>query len=771
MYKIFFAFCSIIINCIHLFGQSGSVFGTVYIEQKPAEFVTISLKNTSKGAISDINGSFRIDEIPFGIYTLHAEMIGVEDQDMEIHLHKGQPNVKVSFDLQQLAISVNEVVVTGTKTFKRKTESPVIVNVLDSKTLANLQVCNLSESLRFQPGLRIESDCQTCGYTQLRMNGLAGGYSQILINGRPIFSPLMSLYGMEQLPVNMIDRIEVVRGGGSTLYGSSAIAGTVNVITKLPRKSGYDIGSTYNLISNQASDYVFNANTTWVNDAKNFGVSFYMNHRDRDWYDANEDNFSELPKLKNTALGTNIYIKPKENQKLEMSFSKINEYRYGGEMVEKPAYLTLQSEERNHDIWMGSADYQINFNKDKSSFIVYGAVQNTNRAHYTGVFPDEEKDISLHIQNPPYGTSLNRTLQGGFQLNHKLSNFLTGSNVLTFGTEYLSDKIYDQIVAYNYLVDQTSNDLGVFVQSDWEITKNLNLLSGVRMDHHNLVDRLIFSPRIAMLYKYQQATQFRLSYGSGFRAPQAFDADLHIAFAGGGVSRVQLQDNLKEELSNSFSASINHDRISDKWIYGFTLESFYTKLNRGFILENIGNDEFGEIFEKRNGQGAIVQGGTLELRTNYNKKIQLETGLTIQNSTNVEPVQYISEVAPLKDFVRTPNMYGFSNLNLTWNKKWATNINYVYTGPMKVVHFGGADNFSEDAIVNTQGFSDISFKVAKTFHMHNIFGSDAELFIGIKNVFNAFQDDFDIGKNRDSNYVYGPTLPRTFFIGFKLKSE
>ena len=118
---------------------------------------------------------------------------------------------------------LNEIVVTGTKTLKRKTETPIIVNILNGKTLNNLQACNLSDGLKFQPGLRIETNCQTCNYTQLRMNGLQGGYSQILVNGRPIFSALMGLYGMEQLPVNMIERVEVVRGGGSSLYGTGAI--------------------------------------------------------------------------------------------------------------------------------------------------------------------------------------------------------------------------------------------------------------------------------------------------------------------------------------------------------------------------------------------------------------------------------------------------------------------------------------------------------------------------------------------------------------------
>ena len=124
---------------------------------------------------------------------------------------------------------LDEIVVTGTKTFKRRTKSPVIVNVLDNKKIEKVQACNISEVLSFQSGLRVETDCQTCNYTQLRINGLSGGYSQILINGKAIFSPLAGMYAMEQIPSNMIERIEVIKGGGSSLYGSSAIRGVVNL--------------------------------------------------------------------------------------------------------------------------------------------------------------------------------------------------------------------------------------------------------------------------------------------------------------------------------------------------------------------------------------------------------------------------------------------------------------------------------------------------------------------------------------------------------------
>lgn len=663
-----------------------------------------------------------------------------------------------------------DIVITGTKTFKRKTETPVIVNILDSKTLNNLQVCNLSEGLKFQPGLRIETDCQTCNYTQLRMNGLQGGYSQILINGRPIFSSLMGLYGMEQLPVNMIERIEVVRGGGSSLYGSSAIGGTVNVITKLPKKNSYELNSFYQNIGGQTNDFNLGGNATLINEEKNAGITLFVNKRDRGFYDANADNFSELPKIENTSFGLNSFYKFTENQKLEISLSNLNEYRFGGEMTDKPAYLTQQSEERTHKIWMGSADYQINFNQNKSSLILYSAFQNTRRNHYTGIFPDSSVEIQKHIENPPYGTSNTTTLQGGFQLNHEISNFLKTRNVLTFGSEYVSDKVFDNIPSYNYLVDQHTKDWGTFLQSDWDFAKNFNLLSGVRMDKHNLLDKLIFSPRIALLYKLKTNTQLRISYGTGFRAPQAFDTDLHIAFAGGGVSRVQLSSNLREEKSQSFSTSINYDKATDKWIAGFTLEGFYTNLNNAFILTHIGQDNFGEIFEKQNGQNASVKGFTLELRANYNKKIQLETGFTLQKSEFENEVEYIQGIESTKIFLRTPNDYGFANLSITPNKKWNFNVNYVYTGKMQLAHFGGAENFSNDKMIKTKSFSEVNTKIAYAFHLHK-FENDIEIYGGVKNIFNAYQSDFDKGKNRDSNYIYGPNMPRTLFIGIKIKTE
>ena len=748
-----------VVNAQHI------IRGEVRSSGEPVEYASVVL-DAEVVVQTDTDGKFVLESVSAGTHEIKVSYVGYKTVVQSTIVPMVAADV-LSISLEQELMLFDEVVVTGTKTFKRKTKSAVIVNVVDSKTLDNVQACNLSEGLKFQPGLRVETDCQTCNYTQLRINGLAGGYSQVLINGRPTFSPLTGLYGLEQIPVNMIDRIEVIRGGGSSLYGSSAIGGTVNVLTKIPTDNSFSINTSYQNINRGANDFMLSANSTLVSDNEQSGVSFFLNRREREAYDHNDDNFSEIPEIENTSIGATAFFLPTDNQKIEFSFSHLNEYRYGGEMVDTPAHLAQQSEERTHNVWMGSGDYHINFNNGNTNLITYAAWQRTDRDHYTGILPDEdsEDELTAHLAAPPYGISLTTTLNAGVQFNHNLSSFLGGSNVITLGSEYLVDDTFDEITAYNYLIDQTTRNIGAFAQSDWEILPSLNLLSGIRVDQHNLVDGLVASPRLSLLYKYKENTQIRANFGTGFRAPQAFDTDLHIAFSGGGVSRVILSDDLSEETSQSYSASINYDKPTDNWVAGFTVEGFYTQLNNAFILDPIGEDNFGELFEKRNDQGAVVKGATIELRANYNRKIQLETGFTLQTSRFDNEVQYIDEVEGIRDFIRTPETYGFANLSFTPSQRWNANINYVYTGSMIVPHFAGAPNQLVDEMFTSPSFNEVSTKIGYKLPLQS--GTNVEFYGGVKNIFNSYQSTFDIGKNRDSNFVFGPAQPRTIFVGAK----
>ena len=748
--------------------SDANIFGDVQCNGEHIPFATIHIEGTTIGTATDVTGHYMFIDLEPGTHIIVASAMGYSTVKKEITIHADEV-LEVNFELEEKHLAIDEVVVTGTKTFKRQTDAAVIVNVIDASVLSNTQSCNISEGLKFQPGLRVETDCQTCNYTQLRMNGLGGGYSQILINGRPVFSPLTGLYGMEQIPANMVERIEVVRGGGSALYGSSAIGGTVNVITRIPKESSYDVSWTSASVNGGALDHVLSGNASVITHKRNAGAAIFVNRRMRQAYDHNGDNFSELPLLANNSFGANLFYKPRHNQKLELSFSSLTEYRYGGEMVEDPAHMALQSEERTHYVFMGGLDYQVNFNDENSSFIAYMAGQQTTRRHYTGIIPDDSIDIIGHMFDPPYGYTRNNTLQAGTQLNHRVMDFFGGINVLTAGLEYVYDDVFDTIPAYDYEIDQQTGTLGAFAQSDWEIVNGLTLLAGVRADKHSMVDRMIFSPRVSLLYKLRTFTQFRLTWGTGFRAPQAFDADMHIAFAGGGVSRIQLAPGLLEERSNSLSGSVNFDRATEKFIAGFTLEGFYTRLDNAFYLQPIGMDEYGEVFEKRNGPGASVQGGTLELRGNYNKLMQVETGLTLQTSLYDEAVENIEGEEPLREFLRTPNSYGYLTYSLTPGDHFNGAFSAVYTGPMTLVHFAGAPEQPVDEYVETPGFLELGLKLGYTIRFEAI-DTGVELFGGVRNLTNAYQDDFDTGKNRDSGYIYGPAAPRTFYLGLRLLS-
>jgi len=282
---------------------------------------------------------------------------------------------------------------------------------------------------------------------------------------------------------------------------------------------------------------------------------------------------------------------------------------------------------------------------------------------------------------------------------------------------------------------------------------------------------MIFNPRVSFLFRPNTNAQLRLSWSTGFRAPQAFDSDMHIAFAGGGIQTVELADDLKEERSQSWTTSLNWDKPTEKHIYGFTLEGFYTQLKDAFVLQEIGTDSDGNsIMKKQNRGESHVLGSTLELRANYNRKLQAEAGITLQQSLYDNPVQWSEELPGTEDFLRTPNAYGYYTLTWTPGEKFKTTLAGIYTGKMLVPHYGVPGNVGtpeNDILFESPDFMETNLKISYTVNSKRL-DSSVEFFGGIGNMFNQYQNDFDSGKYRDSGYIYGPAKPRNFYVGIKI---
>jgi outer membrane receptor for ferrienterochelin and colicins len=603
------------------------------------------------------------------------------------------------------------------------------------------------------------------------------------VNSKPVFSALNGVYGLEQIPVSIIDRVEVVRSGGSALFGSNAIAGTINVITKEPVNNSWEINSSLAHIDGTAADRNVNVNASIVSEDLTSGVTVYGIYRNRDAYDANDDGFTEITKLTNNSLGAKLFLKPNNKSKIGLDFTGIKEYRRGGDRIELAPQFTDIAEDLDHNTVFAGLDYELFDDDRKNTVKAYVSVQNTDRDSYYGGLGGGRTRADSIAANNAFGKTKDLAAVAGLKYTHNFKN----NDVITTGMEYQLNDTDDRIPGYNRLVDQQVNSLGLYGQYEWKPIEKFTALVGARLDHVNVdgfytigdierssqVDETVVSPRLTLLYNISEELQFRGGYARGFRAAQAFNEDLHISSVGGEQRFVILSDDLESEFSNAFTGSFNFTKDFNKVQTNFIVEGFYTSLQNPFTIVSTGSSlPNGSILEEtRNGVGAYVAGTNLELSVSPNKQWYFQAGATFQNALFRED-QVLFEAdrtvpgeqdVVLQEFARTPNIYGFLNTNWTPSDAFKIDVTGSFTGPMVVPRVISDSGFID--LVDSDSFLDLTTKLTYHFDLKETF--HVELSGGVQNIFNSFQDDFDTGALRDSDYVYGPNRPRTFFIGLK----
>ena len=740
---------------LELKASDANIIGHV-LDKKTGEhlsYITIALKGTTIGTVTDATGHYFLKNLPEGNFVLEASSVGYKTISRNVSLRKGK-TLEENFELEEDAVALDGVVVSANRSVTKRRLAPTLVNVVDMKMFENTNSPTLSQGLNFQPGVRVETNCQNCGFQQVRINGLDGPYTQILIDSRPIFSALSGVYGLEQIPANMIERVEVMRGGGSALFGSSAIAGTINIITKEPLRNSGQLAHTLTSIGGSSSfDNNTSLNASLVTDNHRAGLYVFGQNRHRDAYDHDGDGYSEMPKLKNQTVGFRSFLKTSTYSKLTFEYHHLQEFRRGGNLLNRPPHEADIAEQIQHSINGGGLKFDYFAPNEKHRLTVYTSAQHTDRDSYYGSKKDQNA----------YGKTTDLTFIGGSQYVYSFGKCLFMPADLTAGLEYNRDNLKDDMWGYNRYTKQTVNIGSAFLQNEWKNEK-WSILLGGRLDKHNLINHVIFSPRANLRFNPSEDINLRLSYSSGFRAPQAFDEDLHIENVGGTVSMIERAKNLKEEKSQSFSASADMYHRFGAFQVNFLVEGFYTRLSDVFVLENIGERDGILIKERRNGSGAKVLGLSMEGKMAYLSLFQLQAGVTLQQSRYDEPEKW-SETAPAeKKIFRTPNTYGYFTATYTPIKPLSLSLSGTYTGSMLVQHMAGY--IDKDVAVNTRDFFDMGVKVAYDFKLYK--SVDLQLSAGVQNVFNAYQNDFDQGVGRDSGYIYGPAAPRSYFAGIKI---
>ena len=735
--------------------SDANIIGHV-LDKKTGEhlsYITIALKGTTIGTVTDATGHYFLKNLPEGNFVLEASSVGYKTISRNVSLRKGK-TLEENFELEEDAVALDGVVVSANRSVTKRRLAPTLVNVVDMKMFENTNSPTLSQGLNFQPGVRVETNCQNCGFQQVRINGLDGPYTQILIDSRPIFSALSGVYGLEQIPANMIERVEVMRGGGSALFGSSAIAGTINIITKEPLRNSGQLAHTLTSIGGSSSfDNNTSLNASLVTDDHRAGLYVFGQNRHRDAYDHDGDGYSEMPKLKNQTVGFRSFLKTSTYSKLTFEYHHLQEFRRGGNLLNRPPHEADIAEQIQHSINGGGLKFDYFAPNEKHRLTVYTSAQHTDRDSYYGSKKDQNA----------YGKTTDLTFIGGSQYVYSFGKCLFMPADLTAGLEYNRDNLKDDMWGYNRYTKQTVNIGSAFLQNEWKNEK-WSILLGGRLDKHNLINHVIFSPRANLRFNPSEDINLRLSYSSGFRAPQAFDEDLHIENVGGTVSMIERAKNLKEEKSQSFSASADMYHRFGAFQVNFLVEGFYTRLSDVFVLENIGERDGILIKERRNGSGAKVLGLSMEGKMAYLSLFQLQAGVTLQQSRYDEPEKW-SETAPAeKKIFRTPNTYGYFTATYMPIKPLSLSLSGTYTGSMLVQHMAGY--IDKDVAVNTRDFFDMGVKVAYDFKLYK--SVDLQLSAGVQNVFNAYQNDFDQGVERDSGDIYGPPAPRSYFAGIKI---
>jgi outer membrane receptor for ferrienterochelin and colicins len=721
--------------------ESAAVRGRVLdADGSPIPKAAVLIPEFSLSTETDEDGKFEISGIPAGKFHIEVHASGflpfISD---EIDSAESIGDLRVTMYL----IPSEEIVITATQTEKMFAETPVKTEVITSTNIERKDASNLATALSLTTGVRVENNCQNCNFTQVRINGMEGKYAQILIDSSPVMTAMTGVYGLEQIPADMLDRVEIVKGAGSALYGGNAVAGVINVITKEPRDNHLDMKIRQNYDEGEPESNI-GVHSSYVSPSRNTRVFFFADHQRRAAVDLNGDDVSEIGKLSNTSFGANVYNDfPGLGGKLKFGFFRITEDRRGGDEFSKPPHEAGIAE------WIKSD--QICFDSRWDHTL-------SPWAHYTlaASYMDAKRDTYYGSHQDPnaYGKTWNPLFNFSSQIHLQAS-----CHLFSFGLQYRQDKIKDEALGYDRLIDQTYRETGVFFQDEWTPIPGATVLGGVRVNKHSALNKAILTPRASLLVSITGDLGLRVAVSTGFRAPQVFDEDLHITQVGGEGLLIVNAPDLREEKAVSLFAGLDYGHQWGDRLIQLSIEGFRTRVSRQFVMREIASIENARVLERYNGSGSRVLGASVYFGLMTGGGLSFISGWTLQRSRLDEPEPDFGSLR----FFRTPAFYGFARLGCPAPVIGEGDVSLDYTGPMFAPHYAGY--IAGDRLERTSGFWVVNARIKRSLPGA---GQDCSLIIGLFNIFNSYQKDLDLGIDRDSGYVYGPSRPRTVYFGLDL---
>ena len=731
-----------------LLAQNFSISGRVRSENGPLAFANIVVKNSNNGVIANEQGKYNIPNLKAGVYTLEASYIGYKSSTLNVQIIS--KSIEIDFDLELSAV-LDEVVITSTLKPVKRSESPIPVEVFTAAFLKKNPTANIFEALQTVNGVRPQLNCSVCNTGNIRINGLEGPYSLVLIDGMPIVSGLSTVYGLSGIPSALIDQVEIIKGPASSLYGSEAVGGLINIITKHPENTPLLFFDSFLTDWNEYNLDVGLKALLGDKISVLFGVN-YFNYNNP--IDNNNDNFTDLALQDRISVFQKWSFSRPKNRLFSLAGRYFYEDRWGGEMQWK--------------------------SKNRGGTEVYGESIYTSRFELIGNYqlPLQEKlffqfSYSDHDQNSVYGDRYYLAKQRiGFgqllwDFSGPKSDWLIG---LSARYNYYND---------NTTVTNTSDEVVVpslFVQNEISLTKNHKLLLGGRYDYDNRHGS-IFTPRLAFRYKPTDDDIFRVNAGTGFRIVNLFTEE-HAALS--GSRDLVIQNKLKPEQSFNINANYLKNIYTKKGqILSLDWSTWYTYFTNAIRPDYDTNPNL-VIYDNLEGS-ATSFGLSFSLDAVISPHFKGLIGGTIQDVSQKE--NGIRRQQILTEKFSGTWALTYTNLKNNFTIDYTGNI----YGPMRLAVLGPLDPRQKNAPI--WSIQNILFTFKK---FKNI-----ELYTGLKNILNwtpnkgnpfiiaRADDPFDDNVSFDNNgsaivtannpygltfdptYIYAPNQGRRLFFGLR----
>ncbi|MEO0438398.1 MAG: TonB-dependent receptor [Pseudomonadota bacterium] len=667
------------------------------------------------------------------------------------------------------------VVVTATRIPQKEREAAVRTDVLSESVIRGSGSRSLADAISLIPLARSENNCQNCNTTEIQLLGLPGAYNQILFDGLPLFSGVASVYGVEQIPAPLVDQIEVLKGGASALYGPGAVAGVINVISKKPAKSE---GSLYGTFEDRDGNPYQNVGGygSLVSEEGNASLSLFGQYEEQDPRDLNGDGYTELV---DRQMGTGGFLgryQLSEATSVSANYQYTDESRRGGNRLGLPSFLANISEEIDTEFHRASISLSHFLNDATQVEAIYGFAHIDRETFYGGLgvvetdpaSPDFDPDAlegAIAVSRDQFGSTDD-------QLQYAELRGLTtrGAHSVSFAAQYRVESVTDineNAVGdpLNTLVDDEFDNFGLLAQDEWTLSEYARLLLGFRADWSSEVEDPILSPRIGLWLSPNSEWVLRANVSTGFRAPEVFNEDIHVDTLGAQLIRVLNAEDLSEETSISYSLGFDYDPHWRNNFFGLDGQLYYTELDDAFFLGDIQEAAQGGLFQIRSNVGKSSFTGaelTATLRPSQALQLSLSTAYVDASFDEAQVVFEEDEVVlSTSRYLKTPRWTGVVQAAYAAPGNIDAFLALRYTGSMQVL------NNNLGTLAETTSFTEIDLTATK--HFERFYGTaNLDLTLGIRNLLDEFQSDLEIGAARDSDYVYGPRLPRTVFMSFQL---